>query len=409
MTKRMLLATTAILCLGGATARAQTFAALANYAPAVDGAPSSALSPDGSGGFLSTVAIGPDHEKNGAVVHFTQSNGVWTTTAVYAFRGGNDGGYPQGSLVPDGNGGYYGVTFRGGINGVGTFYDLTPSATPGQPWTHTILYNFVGGDSDSAGPHGDLQLASDGSYVGSSGGKGASGAAKNGTIYKLFPPATSGGAWTEAPLALFAGPPTDGASPLSPVLDASGVIYDPVISGGAQNKGEIVELSPPPDGSGLWTKTVLHVFTRNPVDGAHPEFLTEGVDGSLYGLCGHGGAYGGGRFFHLTQSGGVWTETALYDFGATAGDSMGAHSVYLQGDGSWIGTSGLGGTAGEGTIFQLEPSGGVFTNTVLFNMTGGEAGENPRGTLFADGNGGFYGSTNHGGKNNRGLLFDFTP
>jgi hypothetical protein len=51
----------------------------------------------------------------------------------------------------------------------------------------------------------------------------------------------------------------------------------------------------------------------------------------------------------------------------------------------------------------------VFTNTVLFSLAGGTAGANPRGTSFADANGGFYGNKNNGGTKNRGLLFDFVP
>src|SRR5579883_3122854 len=61
------------------------------------------------------------------------------------------------------------------------------------------------------------------------------------------------------------------------------------------------------------TEAVLHTFTGP--DGSLPyEALVLDRAGNLYGTTVHGGAYGNGTVFELTNSGGVWTETVLYSF-----------------------------------------------------------------------------------------------
>jgi uncharacterized repeat protein (TIGR03803 family) len=51
----------------------------------------------------------------------------------------NDGTYPLGSLVRDGEGTLYRTTYSGGNSGVGTLYKLDSSGN------ETILYSFTGG------------------------------------------------------------------------------------------------------------------------------------------------------------------------------------------------------------------------------------------------------------------------
>ena len=43
-----------------------------------------------------------------------------------------------------------------------------------------------------------------------------------------------------------------------------------------------------------------------------------------------------------------------------------------------------GGLYGKGTVFQLTPSGGGWTETVLYNFTGGPDGDQPIGGLAID-------------------------
>ena len=64
-------------------------------------------------------------------------------TAIYSFRNGSDGDFPQAGLVIDKQGSLYGTTFYGGPGscdgGCGTVFKLTPS---GSGYDESILYAF---------------------------------------------------------------------------------------------------------------------------------------------------------------------------------------------------------------------------------------------------------------------------
>src|SRR5258708_36327680 len=51
--------------------------------------------------------------------------------------------WPQGGLLEDSAGNFYGTTRGGGTYGVGTVMELSPPAVSGGAWTLTTLYNFV--------------------------------------------------------------------------------------------------------------------------------------------------------------------------------------------------------------------------------------------------------------------------
>ncbi len=52
--------------------------------------------------------------------------GVNTLTTLYNFTNGTDGAYPYAGLTRDSSGNYYGATTRGGNNGDGTLFEITP-------------------------------------------------------------------------------------------------------------------------------------------------------------------------------------------------------------------------------------------------------------------------------------------
>jgi hypothetical protein len=71
-----------------------------------------------------------------------------------------------------------------------------------------------------------------------------------------------------------------------------------------------------------------------------------------------------------------------------------------------------GGDGGCGTIYSLTPPaspGGAWTETVLFNFTGGADGYYPVGTLAVDSNGVLYGVAQNGGEDGYGIVFSFKP
>lgn len=400
--------------LGGAAASQYTV--LGSYGPAKAGTPSGGLVPDGAGGLIGVSrGNGGGTSPNGAIVRFSPpARGFvpWTVSVLYSFAGGADGSYPQGKLTADGSGGFYGITFGGGSAGGGTFFHIGPAPGRSALWQHSVLYNFQGGTTDTAGAHGDLVADSLGNLYGSASGNAstAGGPGKYGAVFRLTPPATQGGGWAEAVIAFFAGGTADGRGPLQPVLDPSGTLYVATVSGGAKNFGEIVSLTPTGEG-GLWSKAVLHSFTRsNPgVDGQFPGALFES-GGVLYGTTKFGGANGGGTFYSLTNSGGTWAETILYNFKATTTDAAEpSGGLYVNEDGSILGDSMKGGAAGFGAIFQLTPSAGSYSESVLQSLGGGAGGSQPYGGLATSSLGGFYGITLHGGAQNKGVLYNFTP
>ena len=90
--------------------------------------------------------------------------------AEYKFRGVPDGSQPNGGLVADRAGNFYGTTSGGGHSQCGlstpfcgTVFKLSQGAT-GQ-WEETILYEFTGG-ADGGGPSGSLVFDKAGNLYG---------------------------------------------------------------------------------------------------------------------------------------------------------------------------------------------------------------------------------------------------
>jgi hypothetical protein len=151
-----------------------------------------------------------------------QKGGAWTEAVLYVFKGHdqNDGSGPTGRLLADSSGNLYGVTGYGGSGpcvlfgtptGCGTVYEPSPPKQKGGAWTESVLYNFQGG-KDGDLPSGTLVFDKAGNLYGVTlfgGGKGTSCdifyGGTCGTVFKLSPPKTKGGNWTEKVLHSFAG------------------------------------------------------------------------------------------------------------------------------------------------------------------------------------------------------------
>jgi len=103
---------------------------LYNFANPKNGAgPSSSLTFDASGNLWGTAAGGTGQCEGGCGVVFKMtpgSNGKWTYSAVHHFTG-NDGAYPNASVVFDSKGSLYGTTeLGGGGTSVGVVFEITP-------------------------------------------------------------------------------------------------------------------------------------------------------------------------------------------------------------------------------------------------------------------------------------------
>jgi uncharacterized repeat protein (TIGR03803 family) len=92
---------------------------------------------------------------------------------------GTTGAYPEGALVSDSQGNLYGTTIQGGPGGIagGVIFKITPQGV------FTAIYGFPG-QPGGGNPDGPLLLDSSGTFYGTTSGGGA---ANSGTVFKLTP------------------------------------------------------------------------------------------------------------------------------------------------------------------------------------------------------------------------------
>ena len=368
------------------------------------------------------------------------SDGHWKHSAIYRFALGDSSGSfglaGVSGLIADSSGNLYGAAVQG-PSGCGMVYQLTRSGDAG--WKERILYQFKCGTGDGMQPLSGLIFDSAGNLYGTTSEGGTSCAPPGcGTVYELSP--DSNGAWTERVLYNFTDN-GDGGYPVGGlVFDNTGNLYGTTEIGGNYDCGDsggypigcgvVYELSPASQGS--WTETSLHTFLGFPSDGAFPAAaLIFDQAGNLYGTTSEGGGgpcydgndnQGCGTAFRLSPgSGGVWTETVLYNVPGGVNDSSAFITGLTMAQGNLYGlTYGSGTSAycpyGCGTVYKLSPgSGGRWTATVLYNFGGSkDDGSYPVGAVTFDKSGNLYGTTFWGGGsssciNGCGTVFQLSP
>jgi uncharacterized repeat protein (TIGR03803 family) len=225
--------------------------------------------------------------------------------------------------------------------------------------------------------------------------------------------ASSAHAQTETVLYNFSGG-ANGSLPRGGVIfDTAGNLYGTTQYGGGTKCdvgcGTVFELSPISGGG--WTQTVLHTFTGGR-DGADPyaTLVSDGL-GNLYGTASLGGNLAGcggqgcGVVFELSPSSGGWTETVLHAFSGGRDGAQSWTSLIFDSAGNLYGTTTSGGNLtaancapyGCGVIFELSPVSGGWKETVLHAFSGGRDGAFPFGNLTFDAAGNLYGTTTAGG------------
>jgi uncharacterized repeat protein (TIGR03803 family) len=365
---------------------------------------------DKAGNLYGTTEFGGAYNQGTVFEVIPASDGSWTESVLYSFTGGVDGGQPYASLILDATGNLYGTTtFGGGGNcslGCGTVFKLTPGS---GAWTESVLYTFTGG-SDGGEPYARLVSDAAGNLYSTTllgGDVGTVCSTGCGTVFKLTP---GSGAWTESVLYTFAGGP-DGASPYDGLtFDPAGSLYGTAYAGGAYGYGLVFKLTPAAGGG--WTESVLHAFTGG-YGGkySYGDVLLDAA-GNLYGTAFQGGARGFGAVFELFHaSKGRWRERVLHTFG-NAPAATPVAGLVMDPAGNLYGTTMLGASqspcgGGCGTLFKLEPgSGGSWTFKVLHLFGHGTDGYHPTGNLVLDQGGNLYGTTQAGGAQGAGLVFE---
>jgi uncharacterized repeat protein (TIGR03803 family) len=170
------------------------------------------------------------------------TDGAWTKSLLYRFSGTNDGIWPIGNLIQAKDGAIYGACAGGGETGFGTVYQLSPASE--VPWTEQILHTFQG-NSDGSYPQSGLIAGPGGTYLGTTTGSYSSQAVlTDGTVFRLDPPATTGGAWTETVLYDFVSASVgNGILPYEIVMGGNELLYGITNGGGTNLSGTLFELS----------------------------------------------------------------------------------------------------------------------------------------------------------------------
>ncbi len=132
--------------------------------------------------------------------------------------------------------------------------------------------------------------------------------------------------------------------------------------------------------------------------------LIQASDGNFYGTTHVGGTHDDGTVFKITSDG---VFTIVHSFDGTDGKLPVAGLVQAT-DGNLYGTTSFGGPGDGGTIFQITPGGVLTTLHYFCSQTNCIDGGSPLGTLVQATDRTFYGTTNSGGASQNGTVFRFS-
>jgi|HubBroStandDraft_1064217.scaffolds.fasta_scaffold00750_15 uncharacterized repeat protein (TIGR03803 family) len=334
--------------------------------------PSGGLVSDGNGALYATAVFG-GMGGGGGVIQLTPPTapgGTWTETTIHSFNAHrpDNQNYPTGPLAAFPDGSLYGTVADGYYHT--DVFVLRPPAAPGGRWGEQTLFTF----SPSMGNAiFDGLISYGGSLYGAAYYSSPSSTLNCGAVDEITPPGAAGGAWTGKAIHTFEGAPTDGCHAEAVLAaDANGTLYGTTEYGGSGacaaigiepgGCGTVFQLNPPATPGGPWTETIIYNFAGGGrSDGAFPiGGVVLAANRNLYGTTSTGGnSTGCGTVFQLTPpatAGGVWTEQVLHRF--TGQDSEGCYPFAqptLSGTGALFGTTGWGGTTGQGTVFSVAP------------------------------------------------------
>jgi len=273
---------------------------------------------------------------------------------------------------------------------------------------YKVIYTFKGG-KDGALPIGGVVFDKRGNLYGTTaeGGRGCP-PTGCGTVFKLT--RDHSGKWTKNALHFFSG--SDGSSPqVSLVFDENGNLYGTTMGGGIKGScagpgcGVVFKLAT--DSGGGWKETVLHRFAGGD-DGSFSfgSVLLDGK-GNVFGSAEHGGgSFDDGTVYELSPTGGRWTEQILHSFTGT--DGAAPYNLVFDATGKIYSVAGYFGEYGAGVAFELSPtSGGTWNDTTIYNFQGVPDGALPTSGLTFHGPN-LFGTTDAGG-DGFGTVFELKP
>ena len=321
------------------------------------------------------------------------------------------------------------VTLRAAAAALAMVLGLLVAATPAAlAQTFKVLHNFTNGN-DGSQPEFGLVMDRAGNLYGTTpyGGdiqdcsglqNGGGGPPPGcGVVFKVK---KAGSGWIVESLFLF-GSKQETISPYAgtPAIGPNGTVYGMTYLGGPGYDGYIFNVAPPPSApvssNAPWSYDLLYQFTGNP-DSNNPSRLSPLIfdaAGNIYGVAAYGGLFNYGTVFELTPSAGGWTEHILYTF-TNGADGSHPSGIIFDGDHNIYGTALYGGNQdcdfndGCGTIFKLTPSGSGWTETTIHIFQQGKDGGWP-GPPIMDKLGNLYGITTRFGPADGGTVWELSP
>ena len=332
------------------------------------------------------------------------ADGQWTETILHSFSGGTTDGYDPAGVAIDKSGNLYGTTTYGGLNDLGTIFELSPAG--GGQWNETILWNCS--SADCALPLFPPTLGPKSILYGI-------------TTRSVYSLAQGSNGWAFSVLYAFCSLPNcaDGSDALgSPTFDAKANLYGVTQDGGTGGGincslgcGVVFVLHPEP--TFPWKETVLYDF-QYPDSGVTGGATLRG--GKLYGTTGGGG--GGcecGTVYELAQgSGGSIEEQVIHGFTTGSQGITPWRAVEFDPLGDLFGVTLYGGNldfcgVGCGAVYGMKQErNGNWGFAVLHDFTYSD-GEEPDAPLTVDTKGNLFGITTAGGPYQGGVVFELSP
>jgi uncharacterized repeat protein (TIGR03803 family) len=263
-----------------------------------------------------------------------------------------------------------------------------------------LLWNFnPTANSGGADPRASMVQGPDGTLYGTTQG--------GGVVFKIHPDGTGFAALKD--FADSAGPysttNSDGTTPVGRLVLSGNTLYGAASSGGNAGEGTLFKVNT--DGTGF---AVLYNFSARGYywtgsgysltngDGASPQGGLVLSGNVLYGAANLGGSANNGTVFEINSDGTGFS--TLYNFkGYSNSDGANPAASLLLSDNTLYGTAESGGQNGFGTVFKVNTDGSSYAN--LYSFTNNDS---PRAELIQSGNV-LYGTTFYGGSYGNGSVF----
>lgn len=332
------------------------------------------------------------------VVHQFTARTFDSSLGIYT---NSDGVFPYAGLILSNNT-LYGTAIGGGSSQNGTVFRVNTDGT-GFTNLHSFTATHANNlgfytNSDGANPYAGLILSGSTLYGTTANG----GSSANGAVFAVN---TDGTGFTNLHSLAATLPPgftnSEGANPYSGLILSGGTLYGTAAYGGSLTNGTVFAMST--NGTGF---TTLHTFT-NATDGGWPLAGLILLDNALYGTTSIGGSSSQGTVFKVNTNGTGFSN--LHNF--TAGDGTHPQSDLIAAGNTLYGMA-LGGSAGGGTVFAVNTDSTGFTNLYQFTAYG----TNSSG-FFTNSDGAYpyagvvlssntlYGMTYYGGRSGNGTFF----